>query len=104
MLEPVGGALRRILPIVLAQYEKHGGSGDAAIEADCIPIEARVLAVADVYDSLTSDRPYRKAVTPFEAKEIIVTGSRTTFDPRVVEAFVTAFDRSEMDLPESLLV
>lgn len=104
MLEPVGGSLRRILPIILAHHEKYDGSGYAAIKADDIPIEARVLAVADAYDSLTSDRPYRRAVTPFEARAIIVTTSGTTFDPRVVEAFVDAFNKGEMDLPESLIL
>jgi putative two-component system response regulator len=37
-----------------------------------------------VYDSLTSDRPYRKAMSPFEAKDVIVNGSGTEFDPKVV--------------------
>jgi HD-GYP domain-containing protein (c-di-GMP phosphodiesterase class II) len=56
--------------------------------------------VADVYDALTSDRPYRKAIPPFEAKEIICKGSGTQFDPRVVEAFVAVFDYGEMEVPE----
>ena len=102
MLEPVGKSLHRILPIILPQHEKHDGSGYTAVKADDMPIEARVLAVADAFDTLTSDRPYRRAVTPFEAREIIVTGSGETFDSRVVEAFVNAFDTREMDIPESL--
>lgn len=104
LLEPVGGALGRILPIVLAHHEKFDGSGYEAVQGDNIPIEARVLAVADAYDTLTSDRPYRRAVTPFEAREIIVKGKGTSFDPKVVDAFVMAFDTRQMDLPESVLV
>src|SRR5438445_13307084 len=104
MLEPVGGALRRVLPIILAHHDKYDGSGYRPTQGEEIPIEARVLAVADAYDTLTSDRPYRRAVTPFEAKEIIATGSGASFDPKVVEAFVQAFDAREMDLPESVLI
>ncbi len=104
LLEPVGGALYRILPIVLAHHERFDGSGYEAVPGELIPIEARVLAVADAYDTLTSDRPYRRAVTPFDAKEIIVKGKGTNFDPKVVDAFVAAFDARQMDLPESVLV
>ena len=68
-----------------------------------IPVEARIISVADVYDSLTSDRPYRKAMSPFDAKEIIVKGSGTDFDPRVVNAFVSAFQRREMEVPEVVI-
>jgi HD-GYP domain-containing protein (c-di-GMP phosphodiesterase class II) len=47
--------------------------------------------VADVYDALTSDRPYRKAMSTFDAGQVIVKGSDAEFDPRVVAAFETAF-------------
>ena len=65
-----------------------------------IPIEARIISVADVFDSLTSDRPYRQAVTPFDAKEIIVRGLGTEFDPRVVDAFLSAFRNGGMEVSE----
>jgi putative nucleotidyltransferase with HDIG domain len=104
ILEPVGGALSRILPIVLAHHEKFDGSGYESVPGEKIPIEARVLAVADAYDTLTSDRPYRRAVTPFDAREIILKGKGGSFDPKVVDAFITAFDTRQMDLPESVLV
>jgi putative nucleotidyltransferase with HDIG domain len=103
-LETAGGSLNRILPIVLAHHEKYDGSGYESVRGEKIPVGARVLAVADAYDTLTSDRPYRRAVTPFEAKEIIVNGKGSNFDPQVVEAFVMAFDAREMDLPESVLM
>ena len=54
--------------------------------------------IADVYDALTSDRPYRKAMSPFDAKEIIVKGAAIDFDPVVVDAFVAAFRFGEMDV------
>lgn len=100
MLEPVGGTLRRIIPIILSHHDKFDGSGYHPTQGREIPLEARVITVADVYDALTSDRPYRKAMSPFDAKEIILKGAGTEFDPRVVDAFVGAFAGGEMEVPE----
>lgn len=98
LLEPVGGSLRRIIPIVLAHHDKFDGSGYHPTRGDEIPVEARILSVADVYDSLTSDRPYRKAMSPYEVRDMIAKGAGTEFDPKVVEAFQLAFRRGELDL------
>ena len=103
MLEPAGGALRRIIPIILAHHDKFDGSGYHPNTGEEIPLEARIIAVGDVYDSLTSDRPYRKAMSPFEAKTIIVKGSGSEFDPRVVKAFLAAFAKGELEIPEVVL-
>ena len=93
ILEPVGGSLRRVIPIVLAHHDKFDGSGYHPSRGEEIPLEARIISVADVHDSLTSDRPYRKAMSLFEAKEIIVKGAGTEFDPVVVDAFVNVPSR-----------
>jgi putative nucleotidyltransferase with HDIG domain len=98
VLETVGGSLRRVIPIVLAHHDKFNGSGYHPTKGEEIPLEARIISVADVYDALTSDRPYRKAMSPFEAKEIIIKGTGTDFDPQVVEAFLAAFRFGEMDV------
>jgi putative nucleotidyltransferase with HDIG domain len=100
ILEPVGGSLRRVIPIILAHHDKFDGSGYHPTRGEEIPLEARIISVADVYDSLTSDRPYRKAMSTFEAKDIIVKGSGTDFDPKVVEGFLAAFQKREMEVPE----
>jgi putative nucleotidyltransferase with HDIG domain len=100
VLETVGGSLRRVLPIVLAHHERHDGTGPKAMDKREIPVAARVIKVADVYDSLTSDRPYRKAMSPFEAKTIIVSGAGSEFDPDVVVAFQEAFDAGALELPQ----
>lgn len=103
MLETVGGSLRRVLPIVLAHHERFDGNGLNHSSAESVPLAARVIKVADVYDSLTSDRPYRKAMSPFEAKTTIVNGSGTEFDPAVVRAFEDAFSAQALELPNVVI-
>ena len=103
ILQPVGGSLRRVLPIVLAHHDRFDGAGYHPTKGEEIPIEARVIAVADAFDAITSDRPYRKGVTPYEAKEIIQNRAGEAFDPRVVDAFVRAFNRNEMEVPEVVI-
>jgi len=103
MLEPVGGSLRRVLPIILSHHDKFDGSGYHPTKGEQIPLEARILSVADVYDSLTSDRPYRKAMSPFEVKKIIEQGSESEFDPKVVHAFLAAFAKGKLEVPELLV-
>ena len=99
ILEPVGGSLRRVLPIILSHHDKFDGSGYTPSQGENIPIEARVISVADVYDSLTSDRPYRKAMAPHEARETILQGSGKEFDPKVVDAFLAAYRKGELEMP-----
>ncbi len=103
LLSPVSGSLRRILPIILAHHDKFDGSGYNATKGEDIPIEARVLSVADVYDALISDRPYRQGLSPFEARDIIVKGEGTDFDPRVIRAFESAFQKQRLEVPEVLV-
>lgn len=103
MLESVGGSLRRVLPIILSHHDRFDGSGYHPTLGNDIPLEARIIAVADVYDSLTSDRPYRKAMSPFDAKEVITKESGTEFDPQVVDAFLAAFRKGEMEVSEVLV-
>jgi len=100
LLQPVGGTLNRVIPIILAHHDKFNGSGYHPTRGEEIPIEARIISVADVYDALTSDRPYRKAMPPLEAREIIIKGAGTDFDPKVVAAFQRAFSGGMMEVPE----
>jgi putative nucleotidyltransferase with HDIG domain len=98
MLESIKGPLGRIIPIILSHHDKFDGSGYHQIKEEQIPLEARVIAVADVYDALASDRPYRKAMSPLEVKEQISKGAGTEFDPKVVDAFMQAFKSGEMEI------
>jgi putative nucleotidyltransferase with HDIG domain len=103
MLQPVGGALARVIPIILAHHDKFDGTGPHKISGNDIPLEARIIAVADTYDAVTSDRPYRKAMSIFEAKDIITKASGSNFDPTVVEAFTEAFLKNQMEVPEVMV-
>jgi len=103
MLGVIGGPLGRIIPIILAHHDRFDGSGYRSTSEEEIPLEARIISVADVYDAIASDRPYRKAMSPFDVKDIIVKGSGTEFDPKVVRAFVAAFSKGEMEIPEVVL-
>ena len=103
MLSPVGGSLRRVLPIILSHHDKFDGSGYHATRGEEIPIEARIITVADVFDSLISDRPYRKGLSPFDARDIIVKGAGKDFDPGVVKSFEAAFRKQKMEVPEVLV-
>ena len=86
--------LRQIVPIVYHHHERYDGSGyPDCLKGAAIPLGARIIAVVDAYDSMTSDRPYRQA--PGHQYAIAELGKYTgiQFDPGCVEAFVRAIDR-----------
>ena len=69
-------------------HEKWDGSGyPHGLAGEAIPLEGRIMAIADVYDALVSERPYKKALPHEEACKIIESNSGTHFDPRIVAAF-----------------
>jgi HD-GYP domain-containing protein (c-di-GMP phosphodiesterase class II) len=73
--------------VALHHHEQYCGKGyPAGLSGDDIHLYGRVCCVADVYDALTSDRPYRKSMLPSDAIEYIMGGYDTHFDPRIVEA------------------
>jgi putative nucleotidyltransferase with HDIG domain len=79
--------------VVHAHHERFDGKGyPRGLAGDEIPLGARIFAVADAFDAMTSDRPYRKALPPEMAREEIVRHSGTQFDPQVVQAFLYVYD------------
>jgi putative two-component system response regulator len=69
-------------------HERCDGSGyPRGLAGENIPLEGRIMAIADVYDALVSDRPYKKAFSHEKAVEIIVNDSGRQFDPKLVELF-----------------
>jgi putative nucleotidyltransferase with HDIG domain len=103
ILNPVGGSLRRILPIILAHHDKFDGTGYHPSKGENIPIEARIIAVADTYDAMISDRPYRKGMAPHEGRDAILKGMGTDYDPSVVKAFEAAFRKQKLEVPEVMV-
>ena len=80
---------RRALPYVLFHHERWDGSGyPTKIRGDAIPVEARVLAVADAFDAMTSPRPYRAPLTTERALEEVSRCAGSQFDPVVAELFL----------------
>lgn len=82
-------AFKDIARIVLCHHERLNGSGyPSGIKGDSIPIEARIIAVADVFDAMTSHRPYRPPRTKEETIEELVKNKGILYDPVVVDALV----------------
>lgn len=79
--------------IALSHHEKYDGSGyPNGLSEEQIPMEARIVAVADVYDALTNDRPYRKAMSRDVALDIMLGDSGTYFDPLILSMFCNNID------------
>jgi len=91
LLQPVGGKVLNILPLIVSHHETFNGKGYVGMKGENIPLGARIITVADFYDALTSDRPYRTAISPLEAKNEIVTNAGVQFDPDIVKAFEKIF-------------
>lgn len=82
-------SMAEIIPGVLYHHEKYDGSGyPEALKGEDIPILARIIAVADTYDAMTTDRPYRKGLSMETALEELRRGSGTQFDAIIVNAFI----------------
>ncbi len=81
-----------VVPIVYAHHENWDGSGyPKGTKGTDIPIGARILSVVDCFDALTSDRPYRPAMTDEEAIGVLVSRRGTMYDPLVVDTFIKAY-------------
>jgi response regulator RpfG family c-di-GMP phosphodiesterase len=80
--------LKETTPLVLCHHERYDGRGyPQGLAGEAIPLGARLFAVADALDAITSDRPYRKARSFREAREEILRNTGTQFDPQAVEVF-----------------
>lgn len=89
--------LSRVVPIVLYHHERFDGLGySSGMKGKGIPLGARIIAVADVYQALISNRPYRKAYAKEEAQEIVKEGAGTHFDPEVVKVFLSIMNKEGM--------
>jgi HD-GYP domain-containing protein (c-di-GMP phosphodiesterase class II) len=88
MLSPIR-YLRLALDIPYGHHEKWDGTGyPRGLKEEQIPLTARIFAIVDVWDALSSDRPYRPGWTEEEVRKHIRASSGTHFDPQVVEVFM----------------
>jgi HD-GYP domain-containing protein (c-di-GMP phosphodiesterase class II) len=86
------GISERARMIALQHHEKFQGGGyPKRLKGNEISLFARICAVADVYDALTTDRPYRVAMSPYEAMKILNAGIDNHFDPKILTAFIRKF-------------
>ncbi len=93
-----------VVPIVHAHHENWDGSGyPRGLKGTDIPIGARILSVVDCYDALTSDRPYRPAMTDEEALGILLSRRGTMYDPLVVDTFVRVYKTLNTSSEEPIL-
>jgi putative nucleotidyltransferase with HDIG domain len=93
ILEPVA-AYADVIPIILQHHEWFNGSGyPDGVSGEAISLGARIFAVADSFDALTSDRPYRRGLGRRRAVEMIKEGAGGQFDPKVVQAFLSLMDQ-----------
>lgn len=89
--------MQEIIPLILYHHEKWDGTGyPVGIKGAAIPLGARIISIADVYQALTSDRPYRKAFSKKEAMKILKENSGKQFDPKIVKVFLKIL-KSEKD-------
>ncbi|MGE5633355.1 MAG: HD-GYP domain-containing protein [Caulobacteraceae bacterium] len=88
--------LKEISKIVLSHHERYDGAGYPEGKKNGeIVIEAQILSIADVFDALTSERPYRNAMTVEEALEVIESGKCSQFDPKLADTFIKMIRESK---------
>lgn len=90
-----------VVDVVMGHHERWDGLGyPQGLKGEEIPIGARVIALADVFDALTSDRPYRQAMSQPEALEYVQQHAGTHFDPQVVDALIVVLDDCQRRIAE----
>lgn len=88
--------LSKIVPIILCHHERVDGTGyPYGLNSINIPLEALIIAVADSYDAMTSDRPYREALSRNTAINEIIKFKGTQYDCNVVDAFLNCINEND---------
>ncbi len=97
LLKPLS-SLQEILPAIRHHHERMNGTGyPAALEGQDIPVEARVLAVADAYDAMTHDRPHRPAMSPYVVVKELRRCSPAGYDMECVEALAAVVNMPQLE-------
>jgi HD-GYP domain-containing protein (c-di-GMP phosphodiesterase class II) len=92
-----------IIPGMKYHHEKWSGGGyPDGLQGEQIPMQARIVSIADTFDAMTTNRPYQKAMELVYVVEKIRSFGGTRFDPRVVDAFVQAVKRGDIQIEEQV--
>lgn len=90
--------LQPVIPYCLYHHERWDGDGyPFGLKGSEIPVEGRLVAVADTFDAMTSNRPYRKGLDPLKAIETLVEGKGSQFDPKIVDALVACYHKGKIE-------
>jgi HD-GYP domain-containing protein (c-di-GMP phosphodiesterase class II) len=91
--------LEPVLPLVYHHHERYDGTGyPDGLKGEDIPLGARIISVADAFESMTADRPYRKALPLEEAFAELRFCSGKQFDPEIVKVFLKLAEQGNLDL------
>ena len=106
ILQSVGNVLKDAVPLVLAHHKFYGHGQETQTDGtpqEEMPLGARIIAVADAYDAIVTDRPYRKGRPPWQAIKEIEQAAPEQFDPKVVEVLakvmVNLVEEQDADVP-----
>lgn len=90
--------LQNIIPLIFHHHERWDGKGyPSGLKGEDIPLGARIIAIADVYQALISDRPYRRALSQDRVMEIIKSEAGAQFDPKIVDVFLRVLEQKDED-------
>ena len=94
ILKDIKSLPKDVFEYILFHHERYDGKGyPYQLRGDDIPMGAQIISVADAFDAMTSDRPYRKGFSKEKALDLLASAAGTQFNPRVLEAFLALFNR-----------
>jgi HD-GYP domain-containing protein (c-di-GMP phosphodiesterase class II) len=92
--------LAGVRPLVRHEHERWDGTGyPDRLAGEDIPLGSRIVLACDAYDAMTTDRPYRPALTPEVARAELLAGAGSQFDPRVVDVLIELLDQEAVNAP-----
>lgn len=92
-------SLINVIPAIMSHHERYDGKGyPRGIKGENIPIEGRCLCIVDAFDAMTTDRPYRKALSTRQALDELKKNSGTQFDPKLTNIFIKLCEEGKMEV------
>ncbi|MFH1452457.1 MAG: HD domain-containing phosphohydrolase [Armatimonadota bacterium] len=97
ILRDISSLHPKVLDIVKHHHERYDGEGyPDRLKGDDIPVESQIVAIADTFDAMTSDRPYRKGMPHEKAVALLKEAAGTQFNPKLVDIFITLYNTGEL--------